>query len=121
VKAAEIAAQTSSSGGVDHVIEVGGAGTLAQSFAAVGFGGEIALIGVLTREGDTNPRAMMFKGASLRGIFVGSRGMAERLNAFVDAHSVKPVIDRTFAIEDAREAWTYQASPALFGKVVITL
>jgi NADPH:quinone reductase-like Zn-dependent oxidoreductase len=108
-------------GGVDHVVEVGGAGTLKQSIAAVGFGGEIALIGVLTREGDTNPHGLMFKGASLRGIFVGSRGMAVRLNAFVDMHGIKPVIDRTFAMEDALEAYRYQASPALFGKVVITL
>ena len=115
-KAAELAG-----GGVDHVVEVGGAGTLAQSFQAVGFGGEVALIGVLTRAGDTSPHGLMFKGASLRGIFVGSRGMAMRLNAFIDAHGIKPVIDRSFAIEDARAAWAYQASPDLFGKVVITL
>jgi len=108
-------------GGIDHVVEVGGAGTLAQSIAAVGFAGEIALIGVLTREGDTNPHGLMFKGASIRGIFVGSKGMAERLNAFVDAHAIKPVIDRTFPIEQALEAYHYQSSPELFGKVVITL
>jgi len=108
-------------GGVDHVVEVGGAGTLKQSIAAVGFGGEIALIGVLTREGDTNPHALMFKGGSIRGIFVGSRGMAGRLNAFIDTHGIKPVVDRTFAIEQALEAYRYQTSGALFGKVVITL
>lgn len=108
-------------GGVDHVVEVGGAGTLKQSITAVGFGGEIALIGVLTREGDTNPHALMFKGGSIRGIFVGSRGMATRLNAFIDTHAIKPVVDRTFGIEQALEAYRYQASSALFGKVVVTL
>ena len=108
-------------GGIDHVVEVGGAGTLAQSIAAVGFGGEIALIGVLTREGNTSPHGLMFKGASIRGIFVGSRAMASGLNALVDAHAIRPVIDRRFAMADAREAWRYQASPELFGKVVITL
>jgi NADPH:quinone reductase-like Zn-dependent oxidoreductase len=108
-------------GGIDHVVEVGGAGTLAQSIAAVGFAGEIALIGVLTREGNTNPHGLMFKGASIRGIFVGSKAMAQGLNAHVDAHHIEPVIDRSFAIEDARDAWAYQASPDLFGKVVITL
>lgn len=108
-------------GGVDHVVEVGGAGTLAQSIQAVGFAGEIALIGVLTREGDTSPHGLMFKGATLRGIFVGSRGMAQRLNAFIDQHAIKPVIDRTFPIEQARDAWRYQGSAGLFGKVVITL
>lgn len=108
-------------GGVDHVVEVGGAGTLAQSYQAVGFNGSVALIGVLTREGNAGPHALMTKGASLRGIFVGSRGMAERLNAAIDATSIKPVIDRVFAFEDAAEAYRYQASSALFGKVVIRI
>ncbi|MDT0508151.1 NAD(P)-dependent alcohol dehydrogenase [Novosphingobium sp. MMS21-SN21R] len=108
-------------GGVDHVVEVGGAGTLKQSIAAVGFAGEIALIGVLTREGDTSPHGLMFKGASIRGIFVGSKGMAQRLNGFIDKHGIKPVVDRTFAMEDARQAWEYQSSAGLFGKVAITL
>jgi NADPH:quinone reductase-like Zn-dependent oxidoreductase len=108
-------------GGVDHVVEVGGAGTLAQSIAAVGYVGEIAMIGVLTREGDTSPRGLMFRGASIRGIFVGSKKMAQNLNAFVDQHGIKPVIDKTFPVERALEAYRYQSSAALFGKVVITL
>ncbi|WP_068076292.1 zinc-dependent alcohol dehydrogenase family protein [Novosphingobium lentum] len=108
-------------GGVDHVVEVGGSGTLAQSIAAVGYNGEISLIGVLTRQGDTGPHALMFKGATLRGIFVGSKGMAQRLNAFVDGHAIKPVVDRTFPIEQALDAYRYQGSSSLFGKVVITL
>jgi NADPH:quinone reductase-like Zn-dependent oxidoreductase len=108
-------------GGVDHVVEVGGAGTLQQSFTAVGFNGEVALIGVLTREGNSNPHTLMFKGASLRGIFVGSAGMARRLNAFIDAHAIKPVIDRVFDFADAKAAYAYQASPDLFGKVVIRI
>jgi len=115
------AAADMAGGGVDHIVEVGGAGTLKQSIAAVGFNGEIALIGVLTREGDTNPHPLMFKGGSIRGIFVGSRGMATRLNAFIDRHGIKPVVDRTFAIENALDAYRYQSSAALFGKVVITL
>lgn len=108
-------------GGVDKVVEVGGAGTLKQSIAAVGFAGEIALIGVLTREGDTNPHGLMFKGASIRGIFVGSKGMVQRLNAFIDAHGIKPVVDRAFAMENALDAYAYQSSAGLFGKVAITL
>ena len=108
-------------GGIDHVVEVGGAGTLAQSYAAVGFNGEVALIGVLTRDGNANPHALMFKGASLRGIFVGSAEMARSLNAAIDANGIKPIIDRTFAFDDAKAAYAYQASPDLFGKVVITV
>lgn len=105
--------------GVGHVIEVGGAGTLQQSMAAVGFSGEVALIGVLTREGETGPHALMLKGASLRGIFVGSAAMAMALNRAIDATGIKPQVDRVFAFDEARQAYHYQASPDLFGKVVI--
>jgi len=115
------AAKLTGGTGVDHVVEVGGVGTLAQSMQAVGFNGEVALIGVLTRTGETGPHALMMKGASLRGIFVGSRGMAERLNACIDANGIKPVIDKVFAFEQAAEAYRYQSSSALFGKVVIAV
>jgi NADPH:quinone reductase-like Zn-dependent oxidoreductase len=106
-------------GGIDHVVEVVGLGTLAQSIQAVGFGGEIALIGVMSRQGDTNPMPLMVKGASLRGIFVGSTAMARDLNAFVDAHQLKPVVDRVFDFTAAKSAYAYQSSGELFGKVVI--
>jgi NADPH:quinone reductase-like Zn-dependent oxidoreductase len=115
LRAAELAG-----GGVNHVVEVGGLGTLQQSLQAVGFGGEVALIGVLSMQGDTNPMSLMVKGASLRGIFVGSGAMARELNAFVDRHKVQPVIDRTFDFADAKDAYSYQSSSELFGKVVIT-
>ena len=106
-------------GGIDHVVEVGGLGTLAQSMQAVGFGGEIELIGVLSMQGDTNPMPLMIKGASLRGIFVGSAAMARELNAFIDTHQLKPVVDRVFDFADAKAAYAYQSSDQLFGKVVI--
>ena len=113
-RAAELAGGT-----IHHVVEVGGLGTLAQSMQAIGFGGEIALIGVLSMQGDASPMPLMIKGASLRGIFVGSAAMARDLNAFVDAHQLKPVVDRVFKFADAKAAYAYQSSAELFGKVVI--
>ena len=108
-------------GGVDHVVEVGGVGTLQQSMTALGFNGEVALIGVLTRDGDTNPHILMLKGASLRGVFIGSAEMAKNLNRAIDATGMKPAIGRIFAFDEARQAYEYQASPDLFGKIVIRL
>ena len=102
------------------MIEVGGFGTLPQSMQAVGFGGEIAMIGVLTR-GESTPHPLMFKGASLRGIMVGSREMALHLNRAIEASDIHPLIDRVFPFEAAAEAYRYQGSPDLFGKVVITI
>jgi NADPH:quinone reductase-like Zn-dependent oxidoreductase len=113
-KAAELAG-----GAIHHVVEVGGLGTLAQSMQAVGVGGEIALIGVLSMQGEGNPMPLMVKAASLRGIFVGSAAMARDLNTFVDQHRFKPVVDRVFGFAEAKAAYAYQASGELFGKVVI--
>jgi NADPH:quinone reductase-like Zn-dependent oxidoreductase len=106
-------------GGVDKVVEVGGAGTLQQSLAAVRHNAEIALIGVLNPVGGPNPSGLMAMGAILRGIFVGSRGMATRLAAAIDANGIKPVIGATFGFEDVKKAFAHGASPELFGKVVI--
>jgi NADPH:quinone reductase-like Zn-dependent oxidoreductase len=108
-------------GGVDKVVEVGGAGTLQQSFSALRHNGEVALIGVLSPVGGPNPAALMLTGGLLRGIFVGSRRMAERLADAIDANGFKPVIGASFAFEDAKSAYAHVASPALFGKAVITL
>jgi NADPH:quinone reductase-like Zn-dependent oxidoreductase len=108
-------------GGVDHIVEVGGQGTLSQSMAAVGFNGEIALIGVLSREGNVTPREMMFKAGRMRGIFVGSARMATSLNAAIDANGIKPVVDKVFPFDEAKAAFEYHASPALFGKTVISV
>jgi NADPH:quinone reductase-like Zn-dependent oxidoreductase len=108
-------------GGVDHVVEVGGQGTLGQSMQAIGFNGEIAIIGVLTRDGNVTPRDMMFKAGRMRGIFVGSAAMARSLNKAIDANGIKPVVDKIFGFDDAKAAYAYHASPALFGKVVITI
>ncbi|BAK65946.1 putative oxidoreductase [Sphingobium sp. SYK-6] len=106
-------------GGVDKVVEVGGAGTLHQSFAALRHNAEVALIGVLNPVGGPNPAALMMTGSILRGIFVGSRRMAERLAGAVDANGIKPVIGATFSFEDAKAAYAYVESPDLFGKAVI--
>jgi NADPH:quinone reductase-like Zn-dependent oxidoreductase len=108
-------------GGVDHVVEVGGQGTMAQSMQAIGFGGEIAIIGVLSREGNVTPRDMMFKAGRMRGIFVGSAAMARSLNDAIDANEIKPMVDKVFAFADAKAAYDYHASPALFGKTVIAV
>lgn len=108
--------------GVDHVIEVGGIGTLAKSMQCVAFGGHVALIGVLAGfQGDPNPHPLLRKGASLHGIFVGNRAMFEKLNDAVEANNLKPVVDKVFAFEDAVEALRYQQSGSHFGKVVIRI
>lgn len=105
--------------GVDHVIEVGGAGTLGKSLNSVRVGGHVALIGVLAGGGDFDPRGILMKSVRLQGIYVGSREMFEELNRAIEANGLKPVIDKTFAFAEAREALRYMESGSHFGKIVI--
>jgi NADPH:quinone reductase-like Zn-dependent oxidoreductase len=105
--------------GVDVVVEVGGPGTLARSMQAVAYGGKVTLIGVLAGlQGETNPHPIMRKGASMHGIFVGSRAMFERMNEAIEANDIHPVIDKVFEFEQAADAYRHQQGGA-FGKVVI--
>jgi NADPH:quinone reductase-like Zn-dependent oxidoreductase len=106
--------------GVDHVIEVGGAGTLSKSLNAARVGGHVVLIGVLASGGDFNPISVLMKGVRLQGIFVGSRRMFEEMNRAIEANHLKPVIDRTFAFAEVREALRFMESGSHFGKIVIT-
>lgn len=105
--------------GVDQVVEVGGAGTLQKSIDAVGFGGHIGLIGVLT-QGEVNPLPVLGKSIRLTGIYVGSREMFSNMNAAISANGLKPVIDRTYAFGDARAAFNAMGEDGHFGKIVIT-
>src|SRR5262245_32585678 len=106
--------------GVDHIVEVGGCGTLARSMNAVRVGGRISLIGLLTgAEGAVNPMPILGKQIQLQGIFVGSRDMFESMNRSIAVHQLRPVIDRVFEFHEAREALRYLESGSHFGKVVI--
>ena len=107
--------------GVDHVIEVGGPGTLEKSMKAVKAGGGISLIGVLTGF-DSSPASLfpiISKAIDINGIYVGNRSMFSRMNIFIEEHRIRPVIDRVFGFDDAEEAYQYLESGKHFGKVVI--
>jgi NADPH:quinone reductase-like Zn-dependent oxidoreductase len=106
--------------GVDHVVEVGGAGTFLQSVRACRFGGKIGLIGILSgREAASEIFPIVTKGAAVFGIYVGSREMFEALNRALEQAKIRPVIDKVFPFEAAREAYEHMASGSHLGKVVI--
>jgi len=109
--------------GVDHVIEVGGTGTLGRSMAAIAPGGRIQLIGVLTGHSGVppSPYALMGKQARLQGVFVGSRGHFERMNAAIASARLEPVVDRIFSFDEAPAAYRYLEQGAHFGKVAIRI
>jgi NADPH:quinone reductase-like Zn-dependent oxidoreductase len=108
--------------GVDRVVEVGGPGTLQKSISAVRIGGHIALIGILSgAAGQIVPTDIMRKSLEVRGIYVGSRQMSEEMTRAIELHDLKPVIDRVFAFDDARQAYHHMRAAGHFGKIVIAL
>jgi len=107
--------------GVDHVVEVGGAGTLMRSLQAVRVGGSVHLIGALSGGGDITPAFVMRRTMTLRGIYVGSREMFEAMNRAIAFAKLRPVIDRVFPFAEAKAAYRHLESQAHFGKVVIAI
>jgi NADPH:quinone reductase-like Zn-dependent oxidoreductase len=107
--------------GVDHVVEVGGSGTLARSIQATRFGGAVHLIGVLTGQADIDPAPIMRRSITLRGVYVGSREMFEAMNRAMAFHDLHPVIHRVFPFSEAAAAFRHLESQAHVGKVVIRI
>jgi len=110
-------------GGVDHVVEVGGPGTLEQSLQAVGLNGHVHLIGVLAgSQGEIHPSPIMGKAAKVEGVFgVGSVAMFERMTEAMAVNEMHPVVDRTFGFDETREAFRHVDRGDHQGKVVITV
>jgi NADPH:quinone reductase-like Zn-dependent oxidoreductase len=106
--------------GVDHVIEIGGPGTLPQSIAAVRIGGHVSLIGTLTgRSGEVPTAALMVKQARLHGLIVGNRRQQQDMVRAIDATGMRPIIDRTFGLDALADAFRYEASGKHFGKICV--
>jgi len=108
--------------GVDHVIEVGGPATLAQSIAACRTGGHIALIGVLTGfAADVSIPAVFSNQIRISGISIGSRADQEDMIRAIEINGIKPVIDRRFPLRDIAAAFTHYAARKHFGKVCLEI
>ncbi|KAF7987079.1 hypothetical protein HWV62_241 [Athelia sp. TMB] len=107
--------------GANHIIEVGGQGTLAKSFQSVSYGGWIHSIGFLAEGGEplNAGNATIFKGCMLRGIIGLSVTQFEDMNRLVSAAQIHPVVDKVFSFAETKEALEYLASQQFVGKVVV--
>jgi len=106
--------------GVDHVIEVGGPATLEQSMIAARIGGHISLIGILTGVAGQLPLIQaLVRQIRLQGVLVGSRTHQQAMVRAIDANGLRPVIDKSFALEQITDAFRYQESNQHFGKICL--
>lgn len=110
-----------SKGGVDHVLDVGGGSTMKNSIEAAAIGGHIASIGILGdgRKGEITFPKLFFKHLRMTGLAVGSREMQEKMVDAINISQLKPVIDKSFALENLADAFRYQESGKHFGKIVV--
>jgi NADPH:quinone reductase-like Zn-dependent oxidoreductase len=106
--------------GIDHVIEVGGGGTMAQSISACRDGGYIALLGVLTGVQASAPTVgIMAKQLRVTGLTVGNRRQQIEMVRAIEQTGLRPVIDRVFELSELADAFRYQESGRHFGKIVV--
>ncbi len=106
--------------GVDHLLEVGGATTLPVSLRAVRPGGHLAVVGLLGgQRADPAAAARNDRGVRVDAVYVGSVRHFEAMNEAIARARLRPVVDRAFAFEQAREAYAHLRSGAHFGKIVV--
>jgi NADPH:quinone reductase-like Zn-dependent oxidoreductase len=109
--------------GVQHIVEVGGPNTMAQSLKAIGFDGIISVIGFLGGfSGEKQPSMLdtLTNICTVRGVYVGSRLQFEQMNRAIEANDIKPVIDsKVFTLDEVKEAYQYQWDQKHFSKICI--
>lgn len=107
--------------GVDHVVEVGGAGTLEQSLWAVRIGGTISIIGALSGAATRlSVLPILMQGVRLQGLLVGCRESFESMNRAISSSGMRPVVDRVFPFAEAPAAFRHMKSGAHLGKVCLS-
>ncbi|EED24228.1 alcohol dehydrogenase, putative [Talaromyces stipitatus ATCC 10500] len=114
--------------GADIIFETGGPATMEHSIRCIAAGGNISAIGVLSgttsnaeSAGQAIALSLIRKNATLKGINVGPKDRIEEMirTVYVERFEVRPVIDRVFGFEEAREALEYMYGGSHLGKVIM--
>ncbi|EAW10290.1 zinc-dependent alcohol dehydrogenase family protein [Aspergillus clavatus NRRL 1] len=105
---------TPENAGVDHIVEVGGAGTLTQSLKCIKYEGTISIIGFL---GGVDPKGQppileaLSNICTIRGVYVGSKALMTDMIKAIEVNNIHPVIDeKVFSLDQTREAYEYMVS-----------
>jgi NADPH:quinone reductase-like Zn-dependent oxidoreductase len=107
---------------VDAVMETIGRATWAHSVRALKPGGAIVISGATTGE----PQAaeltrIFFLQLSVIGSTMGTRSELQQLIRFCVDRGVRPVVDRTLPLADAREGFQRMLEGEVHGKIVFTI
>jgi NADPH:quinone reductase-like Zn-dependent oxidoreductase len=106
---------------VDAVLETVGAATWSHSLKSLKPGGTLVVSGATSGQGPSaDLNRVFFLQLSVVGSTMGTRDELERLARLCAERAIKPTIDATYALADAREAFARLASGDVFGKLVLT-
>ena len=129
---AEVIKEVTSGAGVDVLIDFIGAPYWDKNIASLAVLGrlvEVGLMGGTKMEVDLRPlmaKRLQVCGTGLRGRTLGEKlEVTAQFRRHVLPHlasgSMKPIVDRTFPLEEVAEAHKYMETNANFGKIVLTI
>jgi len=106
--------------GVDVVMEHVGVATWDESLRSLKPAGTLVTCGATTGpQVGIDLRFVYSRQLSILGSYMGTMGELHDVLKHVFAGQLKPVVDRTFHLQDARAAHEYLAASKMFGKVVL--
>ena len=109
-------------GGIDVVLDGAPAPSFANYVRAINPGARIVIYGSTAGDKfEITATGIFLKSASIVGSQVGDMQDFREMLAFVEQHRIKPVIERSFPLAQAREALLYLENEHKFGKVVVTV
>ena len=109
--------------GVDHVVEVGGAGTFSESVRCTKHAGHIALIGGFSGPSVSDiilPRIFLIQ-IRLSGIAMANQDSQIAMVDYLEKNEIKPEISDSFELEDLAAAFQHQIDNKHFGKISIDI
>jgi len=108
--------------GVDIVVEHVGTATWDESMKSLKPGGTIVTCGATTGfEAKFDLRFFFSRQLAFLGSYMGTMGDLHEALGHVFAGRLKPVVDRTFPLQEVRAAHEYLESSRMFGKLVLTM
>ncbi|RNF39261.1 zinc-binding dehydrogenase [Planococcus salinus] len=107
---------------IDLVIDSVGKATFNRSLDVLKKGGRIVIFGATTEDNvDFNLRKFFYGQYQLFGSTMGSREELREMLAHIEQHETHPIVDQTFDLANAQEAFDYLAEGKQFGKVVLQM
>ena len=106
--------------GVDIVVDNVGEATWDRSIRALARGGRLVTCGATSGPNPTEELRRIFaKQITIYGSTMGTRHDWEQVSTLLNAGELRPIVDRTFPLEQAARAQDLMAKAEQFGKIVL--